>query len=289
MRLRSLFLVFCLVVAGRAFGEGLSAEQKAEAQRAFENGSKKFNLGRYEEAAAEFERGYTIAPSPGFLYNMAKAYRLANKYERALNLYKAFRSQEPSSPYRDEVNKQITDLQNKIAEEQAAAEKAAAEEKRKKEEAERKKEELERARVLEAERERARREAELKAQGFTVKEKPHPRLDLVGYGLVGAGIAVLGAGAGLSAVAMVNSNDLSSAATKGSTFTQALLDKQRSGKTFGIVGPALLAIGGVATVAGIAAIAIGVKWRKEDKAKKLVRVMPWADPTGVGVIVGGAL
>ena len=95
----------------------LTAAQKAEARSSYESGTRKYALGRYEEAAADFEKAYSISAQPAILYNMAQAYRLSNKHERALTLYKSFKSFDPDSPYRDEVTRRISELQ-KIVDEQ---------------------------------------------------------------------------------------------------------------------------------------------------------------------------
>lgn len=286
--LRLFALVFsflALARSGHAQAPTLTAEQKAEATKIYNKGSTLYKLGKFDEAIVEFERGYSMTQSAAFLYNLAQSYRYSGKLEKALTLYKNFRSQEPNSPLLGDVNKTIADLTKTLDEQRAAVAKREEEERQKREAAELRKEELERQKAIEAEKERARREAELRAQGFQeAKPKPHFKLHLVGFGLVGAGVAVLGAGAALTGLAAKFSSDL----TNGSgEFTTALNDKNKSGKTFGTAGPALLGAGGVIAIAGVAAIVIGLKWKKQDKEKGLTAITPWLDRDALGLAAGG--
>ncbi len=277
--------VFVLGGASRALAQTptLTAAQKAEAKAAYESGKNKYALGKYEEAAADFEKAYAISSQPAILYNMAQAYRLSGKTERALTLYKSYRSFDPESPFRDEINQRITELQKAVDDQKAAQAKREAEEKQKREELERQKE-------LERNRELAKQEAEVKAKQALMKlekAKPHARLDLVGYAVTAVGVVCLGAGAAMAALAKGASDDLTAAAKRGDTFTQSLADKQSNGKTFNTTGIALMAVGGVATIGGVVAIVIGLKWRKSDKEKGIATVSPIFTSDSAGLVVGG--
>lgn len=287
VRLRPLLLVSMLLsLGGVALADPaptLTAAQKNEAKVAYETGTKKYALGKYEEAAADFEKAYSISSQPAILFNMAQAYRLSGKPDRALTLYKSYRSFDPDSPYRDEVNKRIAELQKTVDDQKANAAKAEAEEKRKREELERQKE-------LERNRELAKKEAEVKAKQALLgleKAKPHPRLDIVGFALTGVGVVCLGAGAALAALAKGASDDITAAAKRGDVFTQALADKESQGKTFNTAGIALMAVGGVAVIGGVVSIVVGLKWRKQDKERGLTSITPTFGPDSAGLVIGG--
>ena len=49
----------------------------------FEMAETKFNLGRFEEAAADYQAAYEAEPLPAFLFNLGQCYRNLGNYERA--------------------------------------------------------------------------------------------------------------------------------------------------------------------------------------------------------------
>ena len=215
---------------------------------------------------------------------MAQANRLSNKHERALTLYKSFQSFDPDSPYRDEVTRRISELQKIVDEQKAATAKREEEERHKREELDRQKE-------LDRNRELARQEAETKAKlALMPKDTPkkHMRLDLVGFAVTGVGVAALGAGIAMALLAKGASDDLTAAAkTTTATFDQSLKDKESQGKAFNAAGIGLLAVGGVCVAGGVAAIVVGLKWRKIDKQNGLATVAPFWTAGGGGVVMGG--
>jgi len=56
----------------------------------FELGTKAFALGRYAEAADEYEKAYDLKPDAALLYNAAQARRLSGNKQRALLLYQSY-------------------------------------------------------------------------------------------------------------------------------------------------------------------------------------------------------
>ena len=87
-----------------------------EARQHFQKGRQLFDVGRWDDAAAEFEQAYAIRSDPIFLYNMAQAYRRKGDAKRALDLYKNYLIKAPKSPQREEVEERILALQKQIDE-----------------------------------------------------------------------------------------------------------------------------------------------------------------------------
>jgi tetratricopeptide (TPR) repeat protein len=83
-----------LAVVSAAFPEVAWAEDRsdvrADARTHYDKGAAAYALGRYADAAVEFEQAFTLKPDPAILYNAAQAYRLAGKRERALDLYRNY-------------------------------------------------------------------------------------------------------------------------------------------------------------------------------------------------------
>jgi tetratricopeptide (TPR) repeat protein len=79
-----------LVVASTARAENKPSAQSADARAHYEKATTAYALGRYADAAGEFEQAFALKPDPALLYNAAQAYRLAGRRDRALELYRNY-------------------------------------------------------------------------------------------------------------------------------------------------------------------------------------------------------
>jgi hypothetical protein len=93
-------------------------EATAVAREAFADGMTSFRLGQWHSAIDWWQRGYRAKPDPGFLYNIAQAYRLAGEPDRALFFYRSFLNAYPKSPSHTEVAERIAQLEKLVAAEQ---------------------------------------------------------------------------------------------------------------------------------------------------------------------------
>src|SRR5262245_25582569 len=73
---------------------------EAEAARLYEQGTVEYSLGKYDEAIKAFEDAYRLTKAPGFLYNIAQAYRQKGDCAQAKQLYQRYLKDEPSAPNR---------------------------------------------------------------------------------------------------------------------------------------------------------------------------------------------
>src|SRR5437899_1197325 len=89
----------------------------------YRKGTRAYDLGRFLEAATEYEKAYEAKETPALLYNLGQAYRGAGELQKALNCYRAYLRNASDAPNRDEVNKFIEALRHTIAEQKAMAEK----------------------------------------------------------------------------------------------------------------------------------------------------------------------
>lgn len=79
-----------LAMAGVSEVAAQPAGNQAAAEKAFNEGDAKFNVGKYEEAAQKFIEAYEAWPVTEFLYNVAQSYRLGGKCKEALYFYQRF-------------------------------------------------------------------------------------------------------------------------------------------------------------------------------------------------------
>jgi tetratricopeptide (TPR) repeat protein len=108
-----------LLGGGRAIADD---ERVPEAQRRFEAGMANFHLEAYDKAIDEWEAGYRLKPAPQFLYNIAQAYRLSKRPEKALSFYQKYLKLSPHAENRPEVERHIAALTAIVESQKRAAE-----------------------------------------------------------------------------------------------------------------------------------------------------------------------
>lgn len=113
--LRGVFLAVCVVAVvgtgGAHAAPEPTPEDVAEAKVRFEAGTNAFKAGRFRDALTEFQGGYLLTRNPGFLLNMAVCYRKMGENQQALTLFRDYLEEAPDSPRREEVEKQIRELE----------------------------------------------------------------------------------------------------------------------------------------------------------------------------------
>jgi hypothetical protein len=123
MSIRSCLSLGVLVVAvfggqaavcrsANAADAGPSDADKAQARKHFDQGRRLFDLRHYMESVLEFESAYRLSGDPAFLYNIAQAYRLADRPEEAIHYYNTFLKRAPNTSSRAEVERRLNELQS---------------------------------------------------------------------------------------------------------------------------------------------------------------------------------
>jgi len=153
------------------------------ARQHFEVGLTLFRVGRYADAAREFEAAYGLSPRSVLLFNAYLAYRDAGDLEKAVDTLRRFLEAEPDDPERERLEVRLRAMEASLERDRAEA--AAAE-------LERQRLEQEAARVA-AENERLSEEAA--ALREQVPQHPYlgPWLTVAGGGalILGSGVAAL--------------------------------------------------------------------------------------------------
>jgi len=105
-------LLSLLILSPAAFAG--PAEDLARAKT--KTGTAAFNLGQYNEAAADYEAAYKAVLDPVLLFNIGQAYRLAGNPEKALTAYRSYlRTASQGVANRKLVEEKIRDLETEIA------------------------------------------------------------------------------------------------------------------------------------------------------------------------------
>jgi tetratricopeptide (TPR) repeat protein len=100
VRGRALLLAACMAAAGGVSAhadERLPAERIPQKARELADQGRAFHdAGEYMKAVAAFKEAYVLAPSPGLLFNIAQAYRLAGDCDDAAWMYRRFLDTNPA-------------------------------------------------------------------------------------------------------------------------------------------------------------------------------------------------
>ena len=97
-------------------GLALAGPTEDAARDASKRGTASYNLGQYDEAAADYERAYKLVQDPAVLFNVAQAYRLAGRSEKALTAYRAYLRTAPvDAPNRAQVEARVRELEKIVA------------------------------------------------------------------------------------------------------------------------------------------------------------------------------
>jgi tetratricopeptide (TPR) repeat protein len=97
--MRLFAVAFVLALAGGP----AHADDGRAARRHFEAGSTLYDLGKFAEAAAEYEEAYKAKSDPTLLFNIGQAYRGAKQYDKAITAYKSYLRRVPDARNRADV------------------------------------------------------------------------------------------------------------------------------------------------------------------------------------------
>jgi hypothetical protein len=111
------FLV-ALMVAIVLVASGATTARADDAQKArelFTQGNTYFDIGQFDKAIDAWQTGYQLKNDPGFLYNIAQAYRTMGDAQKAIFFYKRYLSNSPKARNRAEVEQKIEALQKQLS------------------------------------------------------------------------------------------------------------------------------------------------------------------------------
>jgi hypothetical protein len=109
-------LIFICVFSAAAYAQPAGGNVSAlEA-----SGNKHFELAEYDAAITDFKEAFRISDEPGFLFNIAQAYRLKRDCRESATFYKNYLRRAPTAPNAAKVRERITEME-KCAETQPAA------------------------------------------------------------------------------------------------------------------------------------------------------------------------
>ena len=113
---RAAALIICIELFAAATGARAAWAQAAStpeelARRHHERGTTYYNLGQFDEAIAEYRRGYEQKGDPVFLFNIGQSYRQLGDVEKALFFYRRYLSIAVGGSNRKLAEQRVTELE----------------------------------------------------------------------------------------------------------------------------------------------------------------------------------
>ena len=189
--MRGMIIVAVLVAA-----TGARADDAPGAKAHYEEGTKLYDLGRYQEAAHEYEEAFRLHPDPALLFNIGQAYRQAGDDDAAVRAYRGFLRRFPDYDKRSEVEGYIQQLQQRIDDKKKQADELR-QQKEKQAQQEREREQRERE-----QHERAQAAAPVAAPIAAAPPREHVPAYKKWWLWTSVGVVVVGGGATALAIAL---------------------------------------------------------------------------------------
>jgi tetratricopeptide (TPR) repeat protein len=117
-RVPALAVLLVAITCGQSRAQNPSPEELA--RRHHERGTTLYNLGQFEEAIAEYRKGYEQKADPVFLLNIGEAYRQLGAQEKALFFYRRYLSSVPDAPNRRQIEEKVAELEQLVTAQQRA-------------------------------------------------------------------------------------------------------------------------------------------------------------------------
>ncbi len=271
-----------------AAADSITPAKKKEAREHFFAGSRKYDLGRYEEASESFQKAYEILGDPMILYNVAKSLQYAKNIERALFFYKRYLSRSQNAPNRAEVETRVIELTAAMDKMQQSDRMPPTGIIHRNDPTDT---EVDKTPDKSPDKTPEQKPVDVKVQ-LEDKPQPAPHAKLakgIGFALVGLTVVGVAIGAAMLSLSSTRNNDFQTRANMGG-FTYddpTLVNYENRSKSYGNAGIACLAIGGVAAIGAGVALYFAYRKAPTEKEKKTAQVLPFFSPSSGGMLVQG--
>lgn len=115
------FSMMLLALGSKEARAQLSVQQKQEIHVHYQQATRAYDLGKYQEAVDEYQKVYEIDGDPVMLYNIAQAYRLNDQPQESIHFYRRYLQRSPEARNKDDVERKITAMEKLIEERRKAA------------------------------------------------------------------------------------------------------------------------------------------------------------------------
>ncbi len=115
------FSMIWLVFGTKEVRAQLTPQQKQEIHVHYQQATRAYDLGKYQEAVDEYQKVYEIDGDPVMLYNIAQAYRLNDQPQESIHFYRRYLQRSPEARNKEDVERKITAMEKLIEERRKAA------------------------------------------------------------------------------------------------------------------------------------------------------------------------
>jgi hypothetical protein len=115
------FSMMWLVFGTKEVRAQLTPQQKQEIHVHYQQATRAYDLGKYQEAVDEYQKVYEIDGDPVMLYNIAQAYRLNDQPQESIHFYRRYLQRSPEARNKEDVERKITAMEKLIEERRKAA------------------------------------------------------------------------------------------------------------------------------------------------------------------------
>jgi hypothetical protein len=116
-----LFSMMLLALGTKEARAQLTPQQKQDIHVHYQQATRAYDLGKYQEAIDEYQKVYEIDGDPVMLYNIGQAYRLNDQAQESIHFYRRYLQRSPEARNREDVERKITSLEKLIEERRKAA------------------------------------------------------------------------------------------------------------------------------------------------------------------------
>ena len=121
LRLALFFSMMLLVLGTKEARAQLTPQQKQDIHVHYQQATRAYDLGKYQEAIDEYQKVYEIDGDPVMLYNIAQAYRLNDQPQDAIHFYRRYLQRSPDARNKDDVERKIAAQEKLIDDRRKAA------------------------------------------------------------------------------------------------------------------------------------------------------------------------
>lgn len=265
--------------------KAMTAQQRAEAKRLFDQAHLAYERGRYEEAILKWEQSYELSGEPLIFESIANAYERLGDTRQAREYLARWRAAAPRSE-QAALDERLASLDARIGKEDEQQRLEA--ERRKKAESEAASLDEERARV-EQERARLRGEHELAED----RDAERAQIAIAGWALTGLGGAAVLAGVIVDVIAATSRPDEATAcaqASDGQICRASARDDIDASNALAVGGDVTWIAGGAVAATGIALLVAAFVMEGEATAggPEAARLVPWLAPGAGGLGLRGS-
>jgi tetratricopeptide (TPR) repeat protein len=110
MRIKFFVVIAAAILATNTYADDATEKARQHYQRA----TSLYDVGRFADAASEYEAAYQIKNDPALLFNLGQAYRYAGEYNKAIFAYRGYLRRVPEAENRSEVEGYIAKAQQAL-------------------------------------------------------------------------------------------------------------------------------------------------------------------------------